>query len=725
MDGFFSRPLIWGRLFRYFAYWAVVLVVAGLGYRLAAPLSAGELVGDIVQASRGDWTKFGTEKFAHSLAWGLGACALGVLAASLIFHTLLVCRSIGHARLLLERARSKTEFAAQYGEISETLRENPLLGHAWDGFEGTLLTSQTPIRSTVRPHHYFTLGALRERLPGLKIMSAIPGYFVGIGLLLTFVGLVLALDKAAAGAEAARAAPAVGALAAQAAGGAPAMQKALGELLQAATFKFSTSIAGLGSSIALSFFFRLFNVAVESSLAEFCRALEARLAHLTPQELTTKMVETLDSQLSELKSINSEEFFSRLGQDIGPPMREAVSSAIIPLTERLEETARRLEGRSESGLAEMLEKFKDSLQGGAGAELRELATTLKSMHAALEKAGERISGSGDEFSRRMMEAAENLSRLVADAGKNLGQSSEQSREALAQMLAALRETFEAANEKIDGNLSNAADGASARLEAAMGKVLGELEGQVGGLRDAMSGLREDAARQISDTTHKVTEAQANGVEEVTRASAEAANALKKGLADAMSEIRGEVEKFSAALRASETSLGAQRHAIDAAATRSRDAADAFEQSAQAIRAAVEPVARSNEKLAGAAQTMTDTLARSVASLNESQKAAHALAQSLETQSQRVTETWRDYQARFGKVDEDLGRAFTKLAEETYKQSEILKNHTVEVDNGLASSVGKLAQFLENFDEHSEGLSEAAEELKTTFVKIVQQLETTG
>ena len=108
----------------------------------------------------------------------------------------------------------------------------------------------------------------------------------------------------------------------------------------------------------------------------------------------------------------------------------------------------------------------------------------------------------------------------------------------------------------------------------------------------------------------------------------------------MADIRREVETFGAALRASQTSLGVQAQAIDAAAARSRDAAVAFGE-ATGIRAAVDPVTRSNEKLAGATQTMTDALGRSLASLGESQKAAVALAQSITAQSERVTETWRD------------------------------------------------------------------------------------
>jgi hypothetical protein len=108
----------------------------------------------------------------------------------------------------------------------------------------------------------FNLADARGELFGLKMMGSIPGYFVGLGLLLTFIGLVLALNKAAGS---------------TAAGSAEAMTDSLNELLAAATFKFSTSIAGLGASLALALIFRTYQIWIEGAFAGFSRALERRM----------------------------------------------------------------------------------------------------------------------------------------------------------------------------------------------------------------------------------------------------------------------------------------------------------------------------------------------------------------------------------------------------------------------------------------------------------------
>jgi hypothetical protein len=68
------------------------------------------------------------------------------------------------------------------------------------------------------------------------VWQALPNYFVGVGLLFTFFGLVAALQFAS------------GAVAADI----DEAQGALRNLLAAATFKFMTSICGLFSSIVFS-----------------------------------------------------------------------------------------------------------------------------------------------------------------------------------------------------------------------------------------------------------------------------------------------------------------------------------------------------------------------------------------------------------------------------------------------------------------------------------------
>jgi gas vesicle protein len=613
--------------------------------------------------------------------------------------------AIRAARQVIPNAGSKGAFADAYEGIHREISCHPILGHAWKEFDETLVKAGHSVRNTLRPQAFFSYAALKEKLVGLKIMPGVPGYFVGIGLLLTFIGLVIALSKAASGTEAAHLATG--------GAGAEAMQGALRELLQAATFKFSTSIAGLGASIFLSFCFRLFVIANEASLAAFCEALEEKLDYVAPQSVTLQMVEKLDGQLAELKGINSDKFILRLGEQVGPSVQTALQDAIAPLTERIGDAVNQLTTKNQSGVEELVSRFSESLHGGAGTELRELATSLKAMQGNLEKVRADLSCTGEDFARQMSHAAENLNRLVGEAGRNLGQQSDRSRETMEVMLGSLREIFDRASSKIDENLAGAAEAASGRLEQAMERVLGQMEGQVAGLRETFGGFQASTATYLEDTRAKIAEAQDRTIETMSTTSLEAAAALERGLGKAMEEMRREVESFSAALRLSAASLGTQTSAMDGVALRSREAADMFARSADAIRGAVEPVTRSNEKLTATTQAIGEALGLAVASLGEGQKAAATLAESIAAQTTHLTNLWADYEKRFGKVDEDLGRAFEKLTSETRKQADLLATQTTKVDTGLASALDRLQPFVKELGDGASDLAEAVEDLAKT------------
>src|SRR5262249_23197257 len=139
--------------------------------------------------------------------------------------------------------------------------------------------------ATARPQTFFNSTLAREHMFSLRLMPSIPGYFVGLGLLLTFIGLVIALSKASHGTRAS----------------ATDMTQSLRELLNAATFKFSTSIAGLFSSIVLSVLFRSYSILIDMGFERFCRALERRTSAITAEALAMKNWQVGQQQLLQLR----------------------------------------------------------------------------------------------------------------------------------------------------------------------------------------------------------------------------------------------------------------------------------------------------------------------------------------------------------------------------------------------------------------------------------------
>ncbi len=77
------------------------------------------------------------------------------------------------------------------------------LEDSWHAFERTLVRRQsdgrTTFHSAVRPHTYFNLESIVGSGLDLRSYLAFPGYFVGTGLVLTFMGLVAGLFFASQG----------------------------------------------------------------------------------------------------------------------------------------------------------------------------------------------------------------------------------------------------------------------------------------------------------------------------------------------------------------------------------------------------------------------------------------------------------------------------------------------------------------------------------------------
>ena len=532
-----NRHWLWTGWVRVPAFLAIVVGLLALLDFAHTPFDWGLIVATMRRAFGGDIAGISTQAFAFSLAFFLAFLAVALAVAFLVFDVIPVCLSIAHARRQVEAASDHAAFAGGRGALSDRLERHPLIGHAWRQFEATWVEDEDhrgAVQSTVRPQSYLNIGVARDRLFGLKMINSVPGYFVGIGLLLTFIGLVLALYKAAAAASSSDAG---------------AMQVATRELLQVATFKFSTSIAGLGASILLSILFRIYAVAIEASFGRLCHAVEARLRYVPPQTFSARMTRSLDGQLAELKAITSGDFFARMGQELGPQIQAAFQSAVQPMSASIDAAVGRMAENSQNGMSDLISQFTEGVQNGAGSELRELTGTLQTLQASLAGAQSGMNASSEDFGRRMGNAADGLQRLITEAGKRLDDSSERSRAALADVVDQLRQSFDQARRTVDEGVAQAATGVSDRVEEVMGRVLRRLEQQVGAFGTGLGSFQEGIAAQIDRNAEAVAAAQRSAVEAVGAVAVEAAEALRRGLLEAMHGVAEEVDRLSHAMQA--------------------------------------------------------------------------------------------------------------------------------------------------------------------------------
>jgi hypothetical protein len=205
----------------------------------------------------------------------LSIFAFGILV-QLRFLLFRVRPTLRLARQLVYRINllpSELPASGKHARLDAWLRDKPLLYPVWIQYSNTLLRhadTKHDLRSTAPPADFFNCGTLGEVTRDFRFFQALPGYFIGLGLILTFLGLVAGLYFASKGIAAAAATDA---------------RQALIQLLNASTFKFLTSIAGIATSLVLSLTAVYAMQGLQHRIQEIATALEEVFPVITTETL--------------------------------------------------------------------------------------------------------------------------------------------------------------------------------------------------------------------------------------------------------------------------------------------------------------------------------------------------------------------------------------------------------------------------------------------------------
>lgn len=177
--------------------------------------------------------------------------------------------------------------------VERAMAPSALLGDVWVTFKATLVISgegeSRRTRTTVRPMTYFNLQAFHSHGIDFQFYRALPNYYVGLGLLLTFLGLVAGLYFASRGMQT---------------NDFDQARQALVLLLNTSTFKFLTSVAGIGASLLAALAARIGTRQVHTAFDRMCMALELCLPLITPEEIIQQQLAELQRQVQSLSRLD-------------------------------------------------------------------------------------------------------------------------------------------------------------------------------------------------------------------------------------------------------------------------------------------------------------------------------------------------------------------------------------------------------------------------------------
>lgn len=183
----------------------------------------------------------------------------------------------------IETAGSRQAFFEQFEAQGDQFAKQPTFANAWNEFAKTVIIdgSRQLVRITRRPQEFFSERSLVAPRINLRLYNAMPGYLISLGLFFTFIGLVAAIAIAAKGLSGASTVAQT--------------QDALVQLLDVASLKFISSVAGISLSVILSFVQKAIQNRVNMRIHQFNDAVEARTQLITTEQLLHQWIQAQET----------------------------------------------------------------------------------------------------------------------------------------------------------------------------------------------------------------------------------------------------------------------------------------------------------------------------------------------------------------------------------------------------------------------------------------------
>ena len=528
--------------------------------------------------------------------------------------------AIKGARKVITSCEGQKAFAADFytlkDRIETALKKVPVFASGWKRWSDQLseferadgakvVASETAIGESIN------LGAW-ERSLAMQWYRALPNYLVGLGLCFTFIGVVAVISKAAL---------ALGA----SSNDATAQVKALRELLDAASFKFVTSLVGVFASIAYSWFFRWRRIVVEREIAGLVVDFNRRIFILNPAALLRQIREEGQRQTGCLETMATnigvavgEQFTEAtriMGEALGR-LDETVKSMGSQMGEKTDQMRQAINGLS-GGIVETTSKdlanlvqsaLKDHLDEVAralNATGKEIDATRLAFSEVATHAGS-LRGEYSTLADEIRARTEEISQLLLNAESKVEQNLKDAVTAADAIQTAIRGAAESAAgmDSLGVGLSNAAEAVqgAAKQWSVMGQDFSRLSLANGAASETMKGA-VDSLRMQWDT-------QSSRLGEIDTHLAATITAVQKHFDDYAQRLRAYTAELDTQLGRAVGSFSATIETLGEAPALFLDAGEQLKKAAQDAVAALEPL-RELGPLAAALSSSADALRAAV------------------------------------------------------------------------------------------------------------------
>lgn len=554
----------------------------------------------------------------------------------------------------------------EFRRLGERSAPRRHLARAWREFRETTVvpeSSDARLRNTARPDTFFS----REELgQNHGFWRQTPTLFVSVGLLLTFLGLVAALEQTSRILDDAS--------------GDSNVTEGLKTLLRIAGAKFIMSLTGLLCSILFILFLRWNASRVDRDLHALCESIERGCDYLSEQSILRDMLEQAKDQTAHLQSFSTE-LVAQIARPIGEDLPQAIREAMDPVIQGISRQA----GETTEIVAA---KVSSQMTAGVQDSVNAMNEALGAVSGALESVADRIDKSSGAMSGRVNEAVRALSGQMEALDGKMAAWSETAVEKFNRGADTLLERM---TQALDDIRANTAENA-ARMESASRALAESGENLSRSVQETVTAAAEAGGREIVSAGAALAESIGAAMKEIDKNLLEPMTAL----ADRLREIGDRVEAASAQTGEYASAIESSAGAVAAANASLGETVKTLAEAAAPVRSAVDSIENATETMADRVETasraMLETteltrviLGGAVASVEASQTVVKESLESL----QRAVEEFRGVLERYGEIDRSLGGAFEQIEGAVRSNIAEFEKFNTDLNRAFGEALGRL------------------------------------
>ncbi|SFK77851.1 Biopolymer transport protein ExbB/TolQ [Shimia haliotis] len=603
-------------------------------------------------------------------------------------------------------AKDEFDFATQVNKISQEVKKvRARTGYthitaAWDEFRETMIedksAGQPVLRNSVRPSSFFNLEDLHFG-PGFS--RYMPGLFVTVGLFLTFLGLISALQQITGLSDASP----------------EEMRASLDGLLGAASAKFIMSLTGLLASIIFTIVLRSLTGRVERRIHTLCAELESRLSFISLEGVAMEQLEIARGQKDSFLEIGTTlvaELGSSLKKEIPESISSSISTAMAPLLDKVGEAGA-------DGVGQMVTDLSSRFSDDVGRALSDASAQLSAAGDKIASLSDRMDRSSGQMGEEMETSVAKLARAAEDLSAGLASAAQTTDGTLN---AGAEKLLGIMNETLEGIRRNTAEGADALKEAAAdmrasaGTFREELDAAAASGSDAVRSRMETAGVEVEGA---ISEAGRGMVDLVTRsghdllsASGEFRESIQADLLEPITLVVGQLDEMADRLKDGSVQIATAAGHIKSGGDATRSAAETLTTASRDLQVAAGPVRSSVERIetattglakstANAAETVTRSsreTAENAARVLDAAKAALSAEQKLIETSLTKLGEGLDHMERqreqIDDMDDKLGAAFNQFASHVRTSLDTFAEHVRKMNGELAPALDTMREIVD-------------------------------